>query len=76
VHIWDDQYIGKEPGLDDAQTAVFTVAPNFAAALIGAGPTGAPLQPVFGNVDFKAYNLAIENRAVRACKDRRRGRRG
>jgi hypothetical protein len=64
VHIWDDQYIGKEPNLDDAQTAVFLVAPSLNASLIGAGTTGAPLQPLFGNVDFKAYNLAIENRAV------------
>jgi hypothetical protein len=30
----------------------------------GAGPTGAPLQPLFGNVDFKAYNIDFQNRAV------------
>jgi hypothetical protein len=51
-------------GQDDASSAVLTVAPNLAGALIGAGPTGAPLQPVFGNVDFKAYNIDFQNRAV------------
>jgi hypothetical protein len=49
---------------DDAQTAVLLVAPNYNGSLIGAGPTGAPLQPTFGNIDFKAYNIAFENRAV------------
>ncbi|KAK7048001.1 carbohydrate esterase family 8 protein [Favolaschia claudopus] len=51
-------------GQDDATSAVLTVAPNLAGALIGAGPTGAPLQPEFGNVDFKAYNLDFQNRAA------------
>jgi pectin methylesterase-like acyl-CoA thioesterase len=64
VHIWDNKYIGQRPVMDDADTATFIVAPNYNGSLIGAGPTGAPLQPVFGNVDFKAYNLAIENRAA------------
>jgi len=50
--------------MDDAQSAVLTVAPNFNASLIGAGPNGAPLQPSFGNVDFKVYNVDFENRAV------------
>ena len=50
--------------MDDAQSAVLLVAPLFNASLIGAGPTGAPLQPLFGNVDFKAYNIDFENRAV------------
>ena len=53
--------------MDNAETVVFTVAPNRAAALIGSGPKGAPLQPVFGNEDFRAYNLDIQNRAV--CAD-------
>jgi hypothetical protein len=53
------------PGEDDAASAVLTVAPNGAGGLIGAGPTGAPLQPVFGNTDFKAYNIDFQNRAVR-----------
>ncbi|KAJ7163023.1 carbohydrate esterase family 8 protein [Mycena filopes] len=51
-------------GQDDATSAVLTVAPNLAGALIGAGPTGAPLQPVFGNTDFKAYNIDFQNRAA------------
>ena len=50
--------------MDDAQSAVLLVSPSFDASLIGAGPTGAPLQPLFGNVDFKAYNIDFENRAV------------
>lgn len=50
--------------MDDAQSAVLLVAPSFNASLIGAGPTGAPPQPLFGNTDFKAYNIAFENRAV------------
>lgn len=50
--------------MDDAQSAVLLVAPSFNASLIGAGPTGAPLQPLFGNIDFKAYNIDFQNRAV------------
>jgi len=50
--------------MDDADSAVLTVAPSRAAALIGAGPTGAPLQELPGNLDFKAYNINWENRAV------------
>lgn len=53
-----------ENGIDDAQSAMLLVAPSFNASLIGAGPTGAPLQPLFGNVDFKAYNIDFQNRAV------------
>ncbi|KAF9221521.1 carbohydrate esterase family 8 protein [Gyrodon lividus] len=68
VHIWNNKYVianssGAQP-FDDALTAVLTVAPNYAGALIGAGTNGAPLQPFFGNVDFKAYNIDIENRAA------------
>lgn len=50
--------------MDDAQSAVLIVAPSFNASLIGAGTDGAPLQPLFGNTDFKAYNVDFENRAV------------
>jgi len=50
--------------MDDAQTAVLIVAPNFNASLIGAGPTGAPLQPQFGTEDLKVYNIDFENAAV------------
>lgn len=57
--------------MDDAQSAVLTVAPSFPAALIGAGPTGAPLQPLFGNVDFKAYNIDFQNRAVSVLSSHR-----
>ncbi|TBU46272.1 pectin lyase-like protein [Dichomitus squalens] len=62
VHIWNNQFV--QTGMDDAQSAVLLVAPSFNASLIGAGPTGAPLQPLFGNVDFKAYNIDFENRAA------------
>jgi hypothetical protein len=42
------------------------VAPSWKAALIGSGPTGAPLQPQFGSPDFKAYNMNFSNLVVRA----------
>lgn len=51
--------------MDDAESAVLIVAPSFNASLIGAGPTGAPLQPLKGNSDFRAYNIDWANRAVR-----------
>ncbi|KAI0075082.1 pectin lyase-like protein [Panus rudis PR-1116 ss-1] len=62
VHIWDNKFV--QTGMDDAQSAVLIVAPSFNASLIGAGPTGAPLQPLFGNTDFKAYNIDFQNRAA------------
>ena len=62
VQIWNNQFV--QPGMDDAQSSVLVVAPNFNASLIGAGPTGAPLQPDSGNIDFKAYNIDFQNRAV------------
>jgi hypothetical protein len=62
VKIWNNQFV--QTGFDDATSAVLLVAPSFNASLIGAGPTGAPLQPLFGNVDFRAYNIDFENRAV------------
>ncbi|KAF8194147.1 pectin lyase-like protein [Pholiota molesta] len=62
VKIWNNQFV--QTGFDDATSAVLLVAPSFNASLIGAGPTGAPLQPLFGNVDFKAYNIDFENRAA------------
>ncbi|KAJ3885352.1 carbohydrate esterase family 8 protein [Lentinula edodes] len=61
VQIFNTVFV--ENGIDDAATAVLTVAPNGAAALIGAGTTGAPAQGAFGNVDFKMYNVDIQNRA-------------
>ena len=63
MQIWNNLF--TESGEDDAQSAVLLVAPSFNASLIGAGPTGAPLQPLFGNTDFKAYNIDFQNRAVR-----------
>jgi len=60
--VWDDKF--TQNGLDDAESAVLLVAPSFNASLIGAGPTGAPLQPLFGTIDFKAYNIDFQNRAV------------
>ncbi|KII86936.1 carbohydrate esterase family 8 protein [Plicaturopsis crispa FD-325 SS-3] len=62
VQIWNNQFV--QTGMDDAQSAVLTVSPSFNASLIGAGTTGAPLQPLFGNVDFKAYNIDFQNRAA------------
>ncbi len=66
VEVWDTQYV--QTGMDDADSAVLTVAPSRAGALIGAGPTGAPLQPEFGNVDFKAYNINFANKAVSSSR--------
>ncbi|KAF7422329.1 hypothetical protein PC9H_010485 [Pleurotus ostreatus] len=62
VQIWDNKFV--VPGMDDADSAVLSVAPSRDAALIGAGPTGAPLQPLSGNADFKAYNIDFQNRAA------------
>lgn len=62
VKIWDSKFVVD--GQDDAQSSTLIVAPSFNASLIGAGPTGAPLQPLFGNVDFKAYNIDFQNRAA------------
>ncbi|KAF9236455.1 carbohydrate esterase family 8 protein [Melanogaster broomeanus] len=64
VHIWNNKYVPKNSSVDDALTAVLTVAPNSAGALIGSGTNGAPLQPFFGNTDFKAYNIDFQNRAA------------
>lgn len=62
VQIWNNKFVVT--GMDDADSAVLSVAPSRDGALIGAGPTGAPLQPLFGNIDFKAYNIDFQNRAV------------
>ena len=48
VQIWNNLYV--KDGLSDEETATLTVAP----------PHGRP----FGNVDFRAYNINFENRAV------------
>ncbi|PFH53349.1 carbohydrate esterase family 8 protein [Amanita thiersii Skay4041] len=60
--IWNSNFV--HIGMDDATSAVLTIAPSFNASLIGAGPTGAPLQPLSGNTDFKAYNIDFQNRAA------------
>jgi len=62
VQIWDNKF--TMTGEDDALSAVLLVAPSLNASLIGAGTTGAPLQPLFGNTDFKAYNIDWQNRAA------------
>lgn len=67
VQVWDNKFV--QTGMDDAQSAVLNVAPSFNASLIGAGPTGAPLQPLFGNTDFKAYNIDFQNRAVSSLEN-------
>ncbi|KZT58055.1 carbohydrate esterase family 8 protein [Calocera cornea HHB12733] len=65
VTIWDDQFVTEPPpAQDDAQTAVLIVAPTFNASLIGMGTVGFPLQPEFGNVDFKAYHIDFSNLAA------------
>ena len=64
VQIWNNSF--TQTGMDDAQSAVLIVAPSFDASLIGSGPTGAPLQPLLGSSDFKAYNIDFQNRAVRS----------
>ena len=68
VHIFNNKHIPTNSSgaqfFDDAITAVLTVAPNYAASLIGSGTNGALLQPFFGNIDFKAYSINFENRAV------------
>ena len=48
---------------DNAFTATLTVAPNLNADLTGAGPTGftVPSDTLFGNTDFRAYNLNLIN---------------
>ncbi|KAK0211229.1 pectin lyase-like protein [Desarmillaria ectypa] len=62
VQVWNNKFV--HTGMDDADSAVLTVAPSYKAALIGSGPTGAPLQPLFGNTDFRAYNIDFQNRAA------------
>ncbi|EJU04530.1 carbohydrate esterase family 8 protein [Dacryopinax primogenitus] len=73
VTIWDDQFVTEPPpAQDDAQTAVLIVAPTFNASLIGMGTVGFPLQPEFGNADFKAYHIDFRNLAVRHIIQQRR----
>ncbi|EIN10136.1 carbohydrate esterase family 8 protein [Punctularia strigosozonata HHB-11173 SS5] len=62
VRISNDSFV--HTGQDDASSAVLVVSPNAAGALIGSGPTGAPLQPHFGNVDFRTYNVDFANLAA------------
>ncbi|KAJ6607585.1 pectin lyase-like protein [Mycena sp. CBHHK59/15] len=53
--------------LDNADSAVLTVAPNKYAAWTGAGYYGGtpfPIPDDFGCTDFKAYNINFENRAA------------
>ena len=67
VHLWNSSYINQTAQTvtqDNADAVVLTVSPNRAASLVGSGPTGAPLQDEFGNVDFKMYNIDVANRAV------------
>lgn len=48
---------------DNAYTSTLTVAPNFNASATGSGPDGNPIPPgtPFGNINFRVYNLDIEN---------------
>ncbi|KAL1666164.1 carbohydrate esterase family 8 protein [Schizophyllum commune] len=63
VRIWSSAYVSNT-SMDDADTAILTIASSRAGALIGSGPTGAPLQPLSGSADFRAYNIDWENRAA------------
>ncbi|KAH7338177.1 carbohydrate esterase family 8 protein [Rhizoctonia solani] len=62
VEVWSNTAV--KTGQDNAVTPALIVAPSWNASLIGAGPTGAPLQPLFGSPDFKAYNIDFNNRAA------------
>ncbi|KZT28756.1 carbohydrate esterase family 8 protein [Neolentinus lepideus HHB14362 ss-1] len=64
VQIWNNDWVVTQGVEDDAQSAVLVVSPSFNASLVGAGPTGAPLQPLFGNTDFRAYNIDFQNLAA------------
>lgn len=48
---------------DNAYTSTLTVAPDFNASATGSGPDGNPVPPEtpFGNINFRVYNLDIEN---------------
>jgi pectin methylesterase-like acyl-CoA thioesterase len=48
---------------DNAFTSVLTVAPTLEASLTGSGPTGYPVPngTVYGNVDFRVYNIDFRN---------------
>ncbi|KAF2107881.1 pectin lyase fold/virulence factor [Lophiotrema nucula] len=49
--------------LDNAYTAVLTIAPTLNSSLTGSGPTGNPVpaDTPFGCTDFRAYNLNFTN---------------
>ncbi|GHJ83824.1 hypothetical protein NliqN6_0226 [Naganishia liquefaciens] len=67
VKLWYSSFINQTTqtsSQDNADAVVLTVSPNRAASLIGVGPAGAPLQPEFGNVDFRLYNVDVANRAT------------
>ncbi|KAJ9103773.1 hypothetical protein QFC21_002235 [Naganishia friedmannii] len=67
VKLWSSSYINQTTqtaSQDNADAVTLTVSPNRAASLVGAGPAGAPLQPEFGNVDFRVYNIDVANRAT------------
>ncbi|KAF7970318.1 hypothetical protein HWV62_24392 [Athelia sp. TMB] len=67
VHLWNSSYINQTAQTatqDNADAVVLTISPNRAASLVGSGPTGAPMQSEFGNVDFKMYNIDVANRAT------------
>ncbi|KAG7531051.1 hypothetical protein FFLO_04606 [Filobasidium floriforme] len=67
VYVWNSSFINQTTqtvGEDNADAMVLTVSPNRNASLIGAGPAGAPLQPEFGNIDFRVYNVDFANRAT------------
>ncbi|KAG2130656.1 carbohydrate esterase family 8 protein [Suillus bovinus] len=48
VHIWNNLYV--KSGLNDEETATFTIAPSNGE--------------MFGNTNFRAYNIDFENRAA------------
>ncbi|KAF2085050.1 carbohydrate esterase family 8 protein [Saccharata proteae CBS 121410] len=61
---WQQATGTNETGsLDNAYTAVLTVAPTLNASLTGSGPTGfaVPADTPFGNTDFAVYNVDFVN---------------
>ncbi|KAL7408821.1 carbohydrate esterase family 8 protein [Mrakia frigida] len=69
VQIWNSSFVNQTTqttAQDNADASVLTISPNRNASLVGSGPTGAPFQPEFGSIDFKAYNIDVANRAALA----------
>ncbi|WRT68267.1 uncharacterized protein IL334_005243 [Kwoniella shivajii] len=67
VHLFNSSFINQTSqtaSQDNADAVVLTISPSRNASLVGSGPLGAPLQPLFGNSDFRLYNIDVANRAT------------